>query len=255
MCGRCGNASDGKDVCKICCGSGYAIENVIVPEYDPDTPVRMGSPCPICKGRADLGNPGFPSIFSEADMGKFDFSVYGDDIDLTMKVVSKFWQEYPKWESRNKGLYIWSKTKGSGKTFLACCLAGSVQVKYRKMVKFVSAVEYLQAVKETYDQGAGVPNRVFGYLNCDLLILDDLGSEKPGAWADQELFRLIDHRMCEGKPVIVTSNLPIDLLKCDGRISNRLIQMCISIPMPEMSIRRIKAKAENDKFLEEVLGA
>ena len=134
-------------------------------------------------------------------------------------------------------------------------LAGSIQVKYRKTVKFVSAVEYLQAVKETYDQGVGVQNRVFGYLNCDLLILDDLGSEKAGAWADQELFRLIDHRMCEGKPVIVTSNLPIDSLKCDGRISNRLIQMCISIPMPETSIRRIKAKAENDKFLEEVLGA
>ena len=252
---RYGNASNGKAACKICRGTGYAVEDIIVPDYDPITPVHMGSPCPVCKGRADLGNPGFPSIYSEADMSKFDFAFYGGAADFTKQVATKFWQQYPKWELRNKGLYIWSKTKGSGKTFLACCLAGSVQVKYRKMVKFVSAVEYLQAVKESFKQGPEVPNQIFGYMNCDLLVLDDLGSEKQSEWADQELFRLIDHRMCEEKPVIITSNVSVEALKCDGRISDRLTDMCIAVPMPEISIRRRRAKASNDRFLEEILGA
>ncbi len=165
---------------------------------------------------------------------------------LTEQVATRFWQQYPKWELRNKGLYIWSKTKGSGKTFLACCLAGSIQVKYRKTVKFVSAVEYLQAVKESFKQGPEVPNRVFGYMNCDLLVLDDLGSEKQSEWADQELFRLIDHRACEGKPVIITSNVPMEALKCDGRISNRLADMCVSVAMPEISIRQKKAEEKHE---------
>ena len=250
-----GNDSDGKAVCKICRGTGYAVEDIVIPEYDPVTPVAMGSPCPICKGRADLGEPGFPRIFSEADMTKFDFNAYGGAARLVEQIALSFWQNFPKWEARNKGLYIWSKTKGSGKSFLACCMAGSIQLKHRKTVKSVSMVEYLQAVKETFKQGPEVPSRIWGFMNCDLLILDDLGSEKQSEWADQELFRLIDRRMCEGKPLIITSNMPIDSLKCDGRISERLTKVCIEAAMPEISIRRKQAKEENSKFLEEILGA
>ncbi len=226
-----------------------------MPDYDPITPVQMGSPCPVCKGRADLGNPGFPNIYSEADISKFDFSVYGENVDFTKQITTKFWQQFPKWETSNKGLYIWSRTKGSGKTFLACCLAGSIRAKHRKTVKFVSTVEYLQTVKESFGQSPEEPNKIYSYMNCDLLILDDLGSEKQSEWANQELFRLIDYRMCEGKPVIVTSNVPIDELKCDGRISDRFTNMCITVPMPEISIRRQRAKTSNDKFLQEILGA
>lgn len=240
--------------CKKCHGTGYIADNIIVSSYDPDTPIWIGIPCPNCKGKAGLGNPGFPRIFSEADMGKFDFSVYEGNANFAMKIATSFWNDFPKWEKKGKGLYIWSKTKGSGKTFLACCLAGSIQQKYRKIVKCVSVVEYLQAVKETFKQEAEIQNGIYGYMNCDLLILDDLGSEKTSEWADQELFRLIDHRMCEGKQIIVTSNVPIDSLKCDGRISDRLTDMCIAVPMPEISIRKRKAKAANDKFLEEILG-
>lgn len=188
-------------------------------------------------------------------MSKFDCSVYEGKADFSLRIVNAFWKQYPKWEDRGKGLYIWSKTKGSGKTFLACCLAGSIQVKYRKTVKFVSVVDYLQAVKETFKQGPEVQNGIFGYMNCDLLILDDLGSEKTSEWADQELFRLVDHRMCEGKQIIVTSNAPIEALKCDGRISDRLAAMCIAVNMPEVSIRRKRSEAANKSFLKEVLGA
>lgn len=243
-----------KENCRICHGTGYAVEDMVVPEYDPLTPVTLGSPCPVCKGRADLGNPGFPRTFNEADMTKFDFSVYENGASFVTQVAPKFWQNFPKWEINNKGLYIWSRTKGSGKTFLACCLAGSIQLKHRKTVKFVSVVEYLQAVKETFKQGPEIPSRITGYMNCDLLILDDLGSEKTSDWADQELFRLIDNRMSEGKPLIITSNVPIDELKCDDRISDRLMAICISVAMPEVSIRRKKADMQNKKFLQEMLG-
>ena len=249
------NGSNAKAYCKICRGTGYAVDDIVVPEYDPVTPVRMGSPCPICKGRSDLGHPGFPRSFSEADMSKFDFSAYDGKADFPMRISSTFWKKYQEWEKRGKGLYIWSKTKGSGKTFLACCLAGSIQVKYRKTVKFVSVVDYLQAVKETFKQGPEVQNGIYGYMNCNLLILDDLGSEKTSEWADQELFRLVDHRMCEGKQIIVTSNVPVEALKCDGRISDRLAAMCIAVNMPEINIRRLQAETANNKFLEGILGA
>ena len=251
------NGSKPRAYCRICGGFGYAIKSLIVPEYDPVVPVGIGEPCPICKGSANLKDPGFPRTFSEADMTKFDFTAYGrdDKANFVRQVSGKFWTDFPKWEDNNKGLYIWSKTKGSGKTFLACCLGGSIQLKHRKTVKFVSAVEYLQAVKETFKQGPEVPSKVYGYTNCDLLILDDLGSEKASEWADQELFHLIDSRMSAGKPLIITSNMPVEELKCDGRISDRLMAICIAIAMPEVSIRRKKAEVQNTKFLRELFGA
>ena len=249
------NGSNVKALCNICHGTGYAVSNIIVSDYDPDTPIQIGTPCPKCKGRADLGNPVFPSIYSEADMSKFDFNEYGCNVDSVRDIVTGFWEKYPEMEENRIGLYIWSKIKGSGKTFLACCLAGSIQAKFRKTVKFVSAVEYLQAVKESFKQGPEVTNRVFGYMNCDLLVLDDLGSEKQSEWADQELFRLIDHRANDGKPVIITSNVPMEALKCDGRISSRLGDMCVSVAMPEISIRQKKAEEKHEKILRKILGA
>lgn len=60
------NGSNVKALCNICHGTGYAVSNIIVSDYDPDTPIQIGTPCPKCKGRADLGNPVFPSIYSEA---------------------------------------------------------------------------------------------------------------------------------------------------------------------------------------------
>ena len=92
-------------------------------------------------------------------------------------------------------------------------------------------------------------------MNCDLLVLDDLGSEKQSEWADQELFRLIDHRANEGKPVIITSNVPMEALKCDGRISSRLGDMCVSVAMPEISIRQKKAEEKHEKILRKILRA
>ena len=59
------NGSNVKALCNICHGTGYAVSNIIVSDYDPDTPIQIGTPCPKCKGRADLGNPVFPSIYSE----------------------------------------------------------------------------------------------------------------------------------------------------------------------------------------------
>ena len=114
-------------------------------------------------------------------------------------------------------------------------------MKYRRRIKFISSPEYLSRVSEAYK------------MNCDLLVLDDFGSEKRGEWQDQELFRLIDYRMNHGKLLIVTSNLPISELKCDTRISDRLNRLCIPLHFPEESIRAKTAEEENRNFIQSIL--
>lgn len=250
---KSGNDSKERGLCRICHNTGYVVEKQLFPEYDAVIPLDVGTRCPVCQGKVKFEATGFPNIFSEADMTKFDFSEYGSQGKLLREVTVNFFQNFPEWERREKGLYLWSATKGSGKTFLSCCLSASVQAKYKKKLMFVSAVDYLQAVKETFKQGTDVPNNLYGYLNCDLLILDDLGAEKPSDWANQELFHLIDYRMCKGKQMLITSNVPPESLKCDGRVIDRISRMCLALQMPEVSVRKRRAKAENDRFLQEIL--
>ena len=58
-----------------------------------------------------MGNPVFPSIYSEADMSKFDFNEYGCNVDSVRDIVTGFWEKYPEMEENRIGLYIWSKIK------------------------------------------------------------------------------------------------------------------------------------------------
>lgn len=239
--------------CGICHDTGYVLKKIIVPEYDRSISVNVGEPCPNCKGKIWTEESDIPKIFSEADMSKFRFEEYSQNTEDMQKLMTSFWKDYEKWELSNKGLFLWSNTKGSGKSFLACCLAVSVREKHRKKIKFITAVDYLQLVKESYKLDHDVPDKLYGYLNCDLLIIDDLGSEKKGEWQNQELFRLIDRRLCNGKMNIVTSNYPLNGLKCDGRIVDRLGKMCIPVRLPEISIRVNRAQKENEQFIKAIL--
>lgn len=239
--------------CEICHDTGYLIKSVIVPEYDKAIPVSVGEPCPHCKGKIWTDDSGIPKIFSEADMSKFRFEEYDRDTKNLEVIISSFWKEFEKWEKRSKGLFLWSSTKGSGKSFLACCLAVSIREKHRKSIKFISSVDYLQMVKESYSQGHDVPNRLPGIFNCDLLVVDDLGSEKKGDWQNQELFRLFDSRLCNGRINIVTSNFSPNDLQCDGRIVDRIGKICLPIRLPETSIRMRRAQKENEQFTASIL--
>lgn len=60
--------------------------------------------------------------------------------------------------------------------------------------------------------------------NVPLLILDDLGVERPTAWGVEQLQTIIHYRGINGLPMVVTSNRPIDELAGDGerRIASRL---------------------------------
>lgn len=240
--------------CEVCHGTGYIPKKIVVSEYDPDTPVEFASPCPICQGNQRDYNTGIPKMFSEADMQKFDFTKYGEKTENIEKIISSFWKEPEQWERANKGLYIWSKTKGTGKTFLACCIASSVQVKHGKKIRFISSTNYLKTIIEAGKREPGEQDILYAYKNCDLLVLDDLGGERKGEWQDQELLNLIEYRTNNGKSMIITSSHSIADLKNDERIVDRLGKLCIPIHLPETSIRQKNAIKENEKFIKRILG-
>jgi DNA replication protein DnaC len=85
------------------------------------------------------------------------------------------------------------------------------------------------------------------------LVFDDIGTHIDKDWQRQEIFRLINSRMENGGVTIYTSNMSAENLNVDDRSKDRIIKTSVVLQMPEESIRRKKAKNEQDDFLRGIL--
>ena len=244
--------------CSYCHDTGWEIRKVSSAEvYGPakaDWPdVDMAYPCRRCKGRVIVPDDcGFPAEFSDADMSKFRWQEYGQDMSRAAETADTFWRNYSAWSMEGMGLYIWSKTRGTGKTFLACCLGRSVREKYHVTVKFITSVDYLADVTESYREENRGRDSSQIYRECELLILDDLGAEsrsQKNNWTDKEFFRLLGGRYSQGKATIITSNVPLTELNVDERVSSRINAKSIILKLPDVSIRQRQAENKKRAFL------
>lgn len=128
--------------CPKCNGTGYITSR--------DEEGRLISePCPACRKKKINNNPtGIPAKYHDTDLNSFQFDVYSSNVDGLKKVVTRYFEKYPICKKQGKGLYLWSKATGSGKTFLSCCLARSIMIKYDLQIKFITAPDYLKTVGE-----------------------------------------------------------------------------------------------------------
>ena len=62
------------------------------------------------------------------------------------------------------------------------------------------------------------------YLKCDLLIIDDLGTEMPGQFVTAALYSLVNDRLLAGMPMVISTNLNVDELsrRYSPQIASRL---------------------------------
>lgn len=83
------------------------------------------------------------------------------------------------------------------------------------------------------------------YRKCGLLILDDLGAEKPTEWVRERIFSIIDYRYGNMLPTWGTSNLTPDKLadQIGERAFWRLIEECDVIEVNGVNLRERRGKA------------
>jgi len=235
--------------------------------HDPDVVRIYGQPfevqegarkCTRCKGinNYNADTTGCPDQFREADVYKFDFDCYGCDMSSSKKIVMNLITRYNEWAKNGKGLYIYSKTPGSGKTYLACCIGKSIMMKYGVRFKFITAPGYINKVSEGITLAKqGIPDspaRI--YSECEVLVLDDIGTQLAKEWQEQELFMLINERVNKGLITIYTSNLDIQNLNVSERIKSRIYGTSLLFGMPEVSVRKNKAREANNDFLKKMMG-
>ena len=246
--------NSGNESCPICHGMGWELEKRTVFDYVEPKELVYAVPCKKCSGsRRIYDQTGVPDEFRDADIGKFKFDSYSNDMSKVQQLAISFFRDFAKWQNAGKGLYMWSTTPGSGKTFLSCCIAKSVMIKYDSQMRFITAPDYIAAVGDSYKRERGELDASAIYRECSLLVLDDIGAQADKDWQRQEMFRLINTRMEHGLITIYTSNMPVENLNVDDRTKDRIIKTAVVFSMPEESIRRMKAKSEQDEFLKNIL--
>ena len=122
------------------------------------------------------------------------------------------------------GNLLFSGNTGLGKTFLSACIARSVADQGYSVV--YESAGHLFAALEKARFEANEENRraAAKYTECDLLIVDDLGTELPGQFVTAALYSLINDRLLEAKPTIISTNLSEEELvrRYNPQIASRL---------------------------------
>ena len=245
----------GSGKCPICGGNGWEVYSEVDNNmYAKPTELDFARPCSRCSGdRRNSDRTGIPDEYLNADISKFDFNIYTVNMSQMQKLLRSFFERFKEWQSKGKGIYLWSKTPGSGKTFLACCIARSAMIKYDLQMRFITAPDYISLVGENIKRERGEIDTSKVYRECALLILDDIGSQIDKQWQQQEMLKLLNERKKYNRVTIFTSNMPIEQLNVDDRSKSRIIAMTVVLQMPEESIRLKNAKLEQDEFLKEIL--
>ena len=166
------------------------------------------------------------------NFGQFRLDYYSDKFDPKygasardiMKLTFEKCRRYAEDFTENSDNIMFVGGTGLGKTFLSACIAGEVADRgYSVMYETASRLfSKLEQAKFTGNEEARA--QTAKYYTCDLLILDDLGTEMPSQFVTAALYSLLNERLLDGKPMVISTNLNADEMarRYSPQIASRL---------------------------------
>ncbi|MGN0976704.1 MAG: ATP-binding protein [Faecousia sp.] len=148
----------------------------------------------------------------------------GMNIRSVMEKNLQYCRKYAATFSEKSGNLLFSGNTGLGKTFLSACIARTVSDRGYSVVYESAGHLFSKLERAKFSGDEDAREEVKKYNNCDLLIVDDLGTEMPGQFTTAALYSLVNDRLLEGKPTIISTNLDIDDLgrRYSPQIASRL---------------------------------
>lgn len=130
---------------------------------------------------------------------------------------------------------------GVGKTFLTNCIAKELIDRYYSVI-YLSANDLFQVFskyKFEYQAEEEMKDMYHYILSCDLLIIDDLGTELNNSFTSSQLFYCINERLLGNRSTIVSTNLSVNMLRdtYSERVTSRIMSRYTAIPLYGADIR------------------
>ncbi|HHV42553.1 MAG TPA: ATP-binding protein [Clostridiaceae bacterium] len=202
------------------------------------------------------------AIIEEANFSNFDLSLYPEEIEkdgqiirprdymATLKdIVSTYSRHFSLLENRN---LFFSGQEGSGKTWLISCLTAEVS-KQGYSVFMLPAASFFDLMREWHqlknsykpdpDRYKEMELLTEALWDCDLLVLDDLGTEIQKDTSYTDLLLLLDHRHRDKLHTVIASNLSANDLRriYDKRIASRISGNFLCYQLPPVDLRLVKS--------------
>ena len=174
----------------------------------------------------NIKSSGMGNLIEKQTFESFELGVYGGEDKAHMEQIFNYAKTYASSFARNKGNLLLIGTTGTGKTHISSAIAKEIihqgfDVIYDSVQNIVSDFEN-DKFKSGYGQHENVSDK---YLECDLLIIDDLGTEFASQFTTACLYNLLNTRQNKGLATIISTNLSAKELagKYDGRIYSRIV--------------------------------
>ena len=137
---------------------------------------------------------------------------------------------------------LFSGDTGLGKTFLSACIARTVADSGYSVMYESAAHLFANLERAKFSGDENARKETEKYTACDLLIVDDLGTEMPGVFVTAALYSLVNDRLLSGKPTVISTNLiPEDIAsRYSQQIASRLRGSYEVFPFIGRDIRQIK---------------
>lgn len=244
----------------ILSASGYS-EDALLPHYDcqdcRDTGyLPTGKKC-HCFRRQELdilySQSNIQDIVAQENFNTFSYQYYSDTyIDpateksalVNMKNVTAICKEFVHRFPAAENLFFYGET-GVGKTFLSNCIAKELMDRFFSVI-YLSSVQLFELLAEdTFSRSSqAVTTHTQDILECDLFIIDDLGTELSNAFTVSALFNCLNERLLRKHSTIISCNLSLENIRdrYGERLFSRLLGNYKILKMYGEDIRLKKGK-------------
>ena len=181
---------------------------------------------------------------------RFRLDVYSSEFDpklgasprTVMQYIYNSALHYARTFTPESGSILMIGATGLGKTFLSACIARSVADRGYSVIYETAIQLFSEFETARFTRDAERADACRKYFACDLLIVDDLGTEMTTQMTISSLYQIVNTRLMDGKPTIISTNLPAAELRqrYSPQIASRLLGTyeCYSFAGDDIRMRK-----------------
>jgi len=209
---------DETPICEVCGGTGYigatmceCLAELCRQEQKKEISILTGGKESFSQFRLD-----YYSDYTDAKYGASPRAIMERNFQSCKRYAMNF--------SPNAGNLLFIGGTGLGKTFLSACIARAVADRGYSVVYETAGHLFSKLEQAKFGGSEEARREIAKYNTCDLLILDDLGTEMPGQFVTAALYGLLNDRLLANKPMVISTNLNVDELtrRYSPQIASRL---------------------------------